>query len=110
MRLAPLDRGDARRRDRLRRVEIGLADLEVDDVPALCLERPGPREDLEGRLRAEPPHAARERAHFQGILCPGKAPSLIRRACPPRKCSRPARPPPNAACRRAPPCRRPPSG
>ena len=46
-RVADVDRG----------VEVGLADLEVDDVPALRLERAGPGGGLEGRLGADADHA-----------------------------------------------------
>jgi hypothetical protein len=54
--LTAFDRGDARCGDRLRRIEVGLADLEVDDVTALGLERACAREDLERgfRYRAAP--------------------------------------------------------
>ena len=63
MRLAALDRSDARRDDGPRRVEIRFADLEVNDVAALRFESARTREDLECCLGAEPPHPARERAH-----------------------------------------------
>ena len=43
-----------------RRVEVGLADLEVDDLLALPLEGLRARQDLEGRFRAEPRHPIRE--------------------------------------------------
>ena len=49
-----------RRLDVLRRVEVGLADLEVDDALALALEGLGPGEHLEGRLGAEARHAGRD--------------------------------------------------
>ena len=54
MGLARANRLGGRLADMGRRVEIGLADLEVDDVPALALEHFGLREDAEGCLRAEP--------------------------------------------------------
>ena len=43
-----------------RRVEVRLADLEVDDVAARALERLRAREDFEGRLRAEAQHPRRD--------------------------------------------------
>jgi hypothetical protein len=43
-----------------RRVEVGLADLQVHDVAALGLERAGRRQHLEGRLGPEAGHAAGE--------------------------------------------------
>src|SRR5438876_1936556 len=46
--------------DVLGRVEVGLADLEVNDLLALSFERLGPRQDLEGRLRSEPRHPVRD--------------------------------------------------
>ena len=55
MRLARPDRRDPCLRDMLRRLEVGLADLEVDDVPPGRLERTGPREHRERALRAEAP-------------------------------------------------------
>ena len=39
------------------RVEIGLADLQVDDVPALRLERAGSGGGLESRLGTDTDHA-----------------------------------------------------
>ena len=42
------------------RVEVGLADLEVDDVAALRLERARPHQDFERGLGAEPRHALRK--------------------------------------------------
>ena len=52
----------ARRRlgDVARRVEVGLADLQVDHVAAGRLERAGARGGLEGGLRPDPLHAARK--------------------------------------------------
>ena len=41
-------------------VEVGLADLEVDDAAPLGLEGPGANQDFEGGLRAEPRQAFRE--------------------------------------------------
>jgi hypothetical protein len=38
------------------RVEIGLADLEVDDVAALGFQRPRPHQHLEGGLGAQARH------------------------------------------------------
>src|SRR5256885_13890873 len=67
MRLAALDRSDARRDDGPRRVEIRFADLEVNDAAALRLESARTREDLECCLGAEPPHPARERAHSASL-------------------------------------------
>ena len=50
-----LAEGPHARLDDVRRgVEVGLADLEVDDVPPLCLESPRPGEDLERPLGSEP--------------------------------------------------------
>ena len=43
-----------------RRLEVGLADLEVNDVDALGLEGLCPRQDLKCRLRSQPAHAFRE--------------------------------------------------
>ena len=45
----------------LRRLEVGLADLEVDHVPPGRLERPGPREHRERALGAEAPDRLRRR-------------------------------------------------
>ena len=63
MRVAVADRGDAGVGDALRSVEIRLADLEVDDVLPLRLERARLREDLERGLGTESLHAGRERTH-----------------------------------------------
>ena len=46
--------------DVARRVEVGLADLQVDHVAAGRLERTGARGGLEGGLRPDPLHAARK--------------------------------------------------
>src|SRR5262249_27799567 len=46
-----------------RRVEVGLADLQVDDPLALALERPRPRQHLEGRLGAQAPPPFRDVDH-----------------------------------------------
>ncbi len=46
--------------DVLRRIEVGLADLEVDDLPSLRLERPSPRQHFEGGFGPQPAHALRE--------------------------------------------------
>jgi hypothetical protein len=46
--------------DVVRRVEVGLADLEVDDLAALGLEGPGPGQHLERRFGAEAGHAVCE--------------------------------------------------
>jgi len=42
------------------RVEVRLADLQVDDLAARRFERPGSRQDLERRLGAEPRDACRQ--------------------------------------------------
>ena len=57
VRLSSLKRGDTRRDDRRRRIEIRLTDLKVNDVAAFRLERPRFGEDLECRLRPEARHA-----------------------------------------------------
>jgi hypothetical protein len=41
-------------------VEIGFADLEMDHVPTLRLERPGADQDFECRFCAEALHSGRE--------------------------------------------------
>ena len=51
--------------DVLGRREIGLADAEVDDVPALGLQLLGPGQDLKRALGADPRHALGE---LQGDL------------------------------------------
>src|SRR5437016_817958 len=68
VRLASFDGGDGRGGDRAWRVEVGFPDLEMHDVAALRLERAGAREHFERRLRAEPPHAARERTHPASLV------------------------------------------
>ena len=55
VRLAGPDRGDPSLGHVRRRLEVGLADLEVDDVPPGRLERAGTREHGERPLGAEPP-------------------------------------------------------
>ena len=57
MSLAALQGRNTGRDDRRGRVEVGFADLKVDDVPSLRLERPRLREDLESGLRSESRHA-----------------------------------------------------
>ena len=49
--------------DMRRRLEVGLADAEVDDVLALALERVGAGEHLEGRLRSQPVERRHELQH-----------------------------------------------
>src|SRR5439155_1069452 len=56
VRLPALECGHAGGNDRGRRVEIGLADLEVNDVATLRLERARFGEDLERGLRPEARH------------------------------------------------------
>ena len=56
VRPAGADRSRAGRADVRGGVKIGLADLEVNDVPAFGLERPGADEDFEGRFRSQPLH------------------------------------------------------
>ena len=53
VRLASLERGHSGGHDGRRRVEIGFADLEVDDVASVRLERAGAGEDLECGLGPE---------------------------------------------------------
>jgi hypothetical protein len=48
--------GDGGFRDVAGRVEVGLADLEMDDVAALRLQGPRAYEDLERGLRSQPRH------------------------------------------------------
>jgi hypothetical protein len=47
--------------------EIGLADAEIDDRPALRRQRIGPRQNLEGGLGAQHPHPA---GHLQHAYSP----------------------------------------
>ncbi len=59
--------------DVIRRVEVGLADLEVDDVAALRFQRSGSGEHLEGGFGSQSLHARCEvhvRARY-GPVCPG---------------------------------------
>ena len=112
-----------------RRVEVRLADLQVHDRLALALERPRPRQHLEGGLGAEPPHPLRDHRfdHASSSSArtrrtsrtPRAAPSPSGRRREPRSRSRPAArtrgaraPPAPSAPRpprrdRPPPCRRP---
>ncbi len=46
-----------------RRLEVGLADAEVDDVLALALERIGARQHLEGGLRSQPVQCRHQLQH-----------------------------------------------
>ncbi len=46
--------------DVVRRLEVGLADLEVDDIAALFLKLAGPRQHLKRCLGAKPAHSLRE--------------------------------------------------
>jgi len=54
-----LDRRHPGTLDVLGRVEVGLADLEVDDVPALRLELACACQDLEGAFARKPGHRRR---------------------------------------------------
>ena len=60
VRVARVEGIDGRGLDVGRRLEVGLADLQVDDLNALGLKRLGPGEDLKCRLRSQPAHAFRE--------------------------------------------------
>jgi len=51
--------------DVLRCVEVGLADLEVDDIPALAFQLLGPRENRESGLRAQTFHALCQLRHVR---------------------------------------------
>ncbi len=62
---ALVERAFARLDDVPGRGEVGLADLQVNDVPALLFEGPGPRQHFEGRFGPDPGHFLRE---FHG--CP----------------------------------------
>ena len=57
---AAFESRDARLHHVRGRVEVGLADLEVDDAPALGLERTRTYEDLERGLGSEPREPLRE--------------------------------------------------
>ena len=61
VRLAGTNRGDPRLGDMRRRLEVRLADLEVDHVTARCLERACPGEDGERPLGAETADGRRNR-------------------------------------------------
>ena len=61
VRLAGADRGDSRLGDVRRRLEVGLADLEMDHVAARCLERTRPGEDGERALGSEATDGRRDR-------------------------------------------------
>ena len=92
VRLAPLERRDAGRDHRGRRVEVRLADLQMDDVAAFRLERSRLREHLECGLGAEAGHSWGERSHRKRVESRPLAASL-RRTRSPR-----GRRPPNVAC------------
>jgi hypothetical protein len=53
---AALNGGDAGVANIWRRVEIGFADFQVDDVASLRLKRSRADEDFEGRFATEPAH------------------------------------------------------
>ncbi len=55
-----------------RRIEVGLADLQVDDIDARRLQRLGPCRGFEGRLRAEVAHPLRH-PHGRMLAGPGGA-------------------------------------
>ena len=61
VRLAGSDRGDAGLGDVWWRLEVGLADLEMDHVAPRGLERARPREDGKRALGAEPTDGRRDR-------------------------------------------------
>jgi hypothetical protein len=60
VRPAVTDSGDTRLADIPRSVEIGLADLEMDDVSPLGLEGAGADEDFKRRFCPETLHSGRE--------------------------------------------------
>ena len=84
VRLALVERALGRGADVGRRVEIGLADLEIDHRPALGRERAGAGADLEGALGADGAHAGRDAPGLGdghgGPPCPTAAASGSRRS------------------------------
>ncbi len=62
------------------RVEVGLTDLQVDDVPALRLERAGSGGGLESRLSADTDHAlCKLHARHRSKGCIERRPQISRR-------------------------------
>ena len=60
--------------DVVRSGKIGLADLEMDDVPTLGLEEPGVGEHLEGALGTQPGQALRETNRHDATIMAGRLP------------------------------------